>query len=64
MERKTITLKINLTSVDFLDLRFDMKQETCTPYKKPNNDPITIHKSTDTQQPHPSIPTDLKKQWL
>ena len=36
----SIVCKINLASVDFLDTRFDMKQETYTPYRKPNNDPI------------------------
>ena len=30
----SIACKINLTSVDFLDVRFDTKQETYTPYKK------------------------------
>ena len=30
----SIVCKINLTSVDFLDVCFDMKQETYTPYKK------------------------------
>ena len=36
--------KINLRSGDFLDVRFDIKQETYTPYRKPNNDPRYIHK--------------------
>ena len=40
----SMVCKINLTSVDFLDVRFDMKQETYTPHRKPNNDHIYIHK--------------------
>ena len=43
----SIVLKINLTSVDFLDVRFDRKQETYTPYRKPNND---IHKHSNHPQ--------------
>ena len=48
----SLVCKINLTNVDFLDIRFGMKQEIYTPYRKLNNDPIyndkqniqTIHK--------------------
>ena len=40
----SLVCKINLTNVDFLDIRFGMKQEIYTPYRKLNNDPIYIHK--------------------
>ena len=53
-----IVCKINLTSVDFLNVRFDMKQETYTPNRKPNNDPIYIHKHSNHPQ---NILRDLPK---
>ena len=53
----SILCKINLTSVDILDVRFDMKQETYTPYR-PNNDPIYIHKYSNHPQ---NILRDLPK---
>ena len=46
----SIVCKINLISVDFLDVRFDMKQETYTPYRKPNNGPTYIHKHSNHPQ--------------
>ena len=46
----SIVCKINLTSVDFLDGRFGMKQEIYTPFRKPNNDPIYIHKHSNHPQ--------------
>ena len=54
----SIVCKINLTSVDFLDVHFDMKQERYTPYRKPNNDPIYIHKHSNHPQ---NILRDLPK---
>ena len=45
----SIVSKINLTSVDFLDVHFDMKQETYTPYRKPNN---ALYTSTNIQITH------------
>ena len=38
-----ITIKTNLTSVDFLDVRFNLKDNTYEPYRKPNSDPIYIN---------------------
>ena len=54
----SIVCKIHLTSVDFLDIRFDMKQGTYTPYRKPNSDPICIHKHFNHSQ---NILRDLLK---
>ena len=54
----SIVCKINLTSVDFLDVHFDMNQETYTPNKKPNNDPTYIHKHSNHPQ---NILRDLSK---
>ena len=41
---------IGLTSVEFLDVHFDMKQETYTRYRKSNNDTIYIHKHSNHPQ--------------
>ena len=49
-ECPSIVCKINLTSADFLDICFDMKQETYTSYRKPNTDPIYIHKYSNHSQ--------------
>ena len=49
-ECPSIVCKIDLTSVDFLDICFDMKQETYTSYTKPNTDPIYIHKYSNHSQ--------------
>ena len=54
----SIVCKINLTSVDFLDVSFDMKQETYTPYRKPNNNSTYIHKNSNHPQ---NILRDLPK---
>ena len=53
-----ILCKINLTSVNFLDVRFDMKQETYTPKRKPNINLTYIHKHSDHPQ---NILRDLPK---
>ena len=54
----SIVCKINVTSVDFLHVRFDMKQKTFTPCRKPSNDPIYIHKHSYHPQ---NILRDLPK---
>ena len=46
----SIVCKYHLRSVDFLDVPFNMKQETYTPNRKPNNDPICIHKYSNYPQ--------------
>ena len=50
-----ITIKTNLETVDFLDVRFDLVNNTYQPYRKPNNEPVYIHK----QPNHP--PNILKE---
>ena len=35
---------MNLKTVDFLDVRFDLVNNTYQPYCKPNNEPVDIHK--------------------
>ena len=53
---------INLTSVNFLGVCFDLKQETYTPYGKPSNDPIYIHKHSNyLQNILRHLPTPISK---
>ena len=60
-----IVCKINLTGVDFIDVRFDMKQETYTRYRKPINDPVYIHKhSNHPQNILGDIPKSISKRVL
>ena len=42
-----ITIKTNLTSVDFHDIRLNLKDNTYQPYRKPNSEPIYINKSSN-----------------
>ena len=50
-----ITIKTNLLVVTFLDIQFNLLNGTFKPYRKLNNDPIFVHKSSN----HP--PQVLKK---
>ena len=43
-----ITIKTNLTSVDFLDIRWNLRDNTYQPYRKPNSEPIYIKKAQTT----------------
>ena len=45
-----ITIKTNLFVVNFLDIQFNLLNGTFKPYRKPNNDPIYVHKDSN----HPS----------
>ena len=42
-----ITIDINLHTVDFLDVQFDLPNNKYFPYKKPNETPIYINKSSN-----------------
>ena len=42
-----ITIKMNLKTVDFLDVRFDLVNSTYQPYRKPNNEPVYIYKQSN-----------------
>ena len=42
-----ITIKTNLTSVDFLDICLNLRDNTYQPYRKPNNESICINKSSN-----------------
>ena len=49
---------MNLKTVDFLDVRFDLIHNTYQPYRKPNNDPIYIHRQSNHP---PNILKELPK---
>ena len=46
-----ITTDTNLTQINFLDVTLDLKTGKYWPYRKPNNQPLYIHKSSN----HPPI---------
>ena len=47
-----IVIKMNLKTVDFLDVRFNLTNSTYEPYRKPNNEPVYININSN----HPSPP--------
>ena len=47
-----------MKTVDFLDVRFDLVQNTYQPYRKPNNEPVYIHKHSNHP---PNILNELPK---
>ena len=53
-----ITIKTNLFVVNFLDIQFNLLNGTFKPYRKPNNDPIYVHK--DSNHP-PQVLKELPK---
>ena len=53
-----ITSKTNLFVVIFLDIQFNLLSGTFEPYRKPNNDPIYVHK--DSNHP-PQVLKELPK---
>ena len=49
---------MNLKPVDFLDVRFELVNNTYQPYRKPNNEPVYIHKQSNHP---PNILKELRK---
>ena len=43
----SITCELNKKIVDFLDVRFNLNDQTYEPYRKPNNDPVYINKHSN-----------------
>ena len=43
----SITIKMNLHVVDFLDVQFNLKTNSYKPYMKPNNEPVYINKNSN-----------------
>ena len=60
-----ITIKTNLFVVNFLDTQFNLLHSTFKPYRKPNNDPIFVHKdSNHLLQVLKELPKTIGKQIL
>ena len=58
-----ITIKTNLFVVNFLDIQFSILNGTFKPYRKPNNDPIYLHKdSIHPLQVLKELPQTISKQ--
>ena len=53
-----ITIEANLFVVNFLDIQFNLLNSTFKSYRKPNNDPIYVHK--DSNHP-PQVLKELPK---
>ena len=43
----SITCAVNKTIVDFLNVRFNLNDQTYEPYRKPNNNPVYINKHSN-----------------
>ena len=43
----SITCEVNKRIVEFLDVRFNLKDQTCEPYRKPNKNPVYINKHSN-----------------
>ena len=56
-----ITIKTNLTSGDFLDIRLNLKDNTYQPYRKPNSQPIYISKSSNLPKNIKDLPKAIEK---
>ena len=54
----SITCEINKKIADFLDVRFNLNNQTYEPYRKPSNEPVYINKQSN--QP-PNIIADIPK---
>ena len=42
-----ITIKTNRFVVNFLDIQFNLRNSTFKPYRKPNNEPVYVHKDSN-----------------
>ena len=54
----SITYEINKKIVDFLDVRFNLNEQTYEPYRMPNNEPVYINKQSNHP---PNIIADIPK---
>ena len=43
----SITIRMNLHVVDFLDIQFNLKTNSYKPYMKPNSVPVSINKNSN-----------------
>ena len=56
-----ITIKMNLKTVNFLDVRFDLVNNTYQPYRKLNNEPIYIKRSNHPPNILKELPKAINK---
>ena len=56
--RLSITCEVNKKIIDFLEVRFNLNDQTYEPYRKPNNEPVYINKQSNHP---PNIITDIPK---
>ena len=54
----SITCEVNKKIVDFLDVRFNLNNQTYEPYRKPNNEPLYINKQSNYSS---NIIADIQK---
>ena len=54
----SITCEVNKKIIDFLDVRFNLNDQTCEPYRKPSNEPAYINKQSNHP---PNIIADIPK---
>ena len=57
-----VTVDVNRKIVNFLNVTFDLKSGKCAPYRKPNDQPLYVNKSSN----HPpailhNLPTAISK---
>ena len=55
----SITIKMNLHVVDFLDVQFNLKTNSYKAYMKPNSEPVYINKNSN--HPPPQVLKELPK---
>ena len=53
-----ITFEVNKKIIDFLDIQFNLNDQTYESYRKPNNEPVYIHKQSNHP---PNIIADIPK---
>ena len=46
----SITCEVNKMIADFLDVRFNLNDQTSEPYRKVNNEPVYINKQLNIHQ--------------
>ena len=54
----SITCEVNKKIVNFIDVRFNLNNQTYEPYRKPNNEPVYINKQSNHP---PNIMVDIPK---
>ena len=53
--RLSITVTTNVTSANYLDVNFDLTEDICKPYRKPNDEPVYVNR-------HSNHPPNIERQ--